>query len=526
MKMNYDADVIIIGAGHNSLAAGIYLAKTGLKVLIYEKSSQPGGAAKTAEITRPGFKHDLFATNIGLFLGSRLYRDFGPELHRAGFEIAVAERPFASVFPDGDAARIFKDAEKTMQEMERQSAHDAQAWSSMVGYFNAVAPYLLPLLQIPVPSWKSSFHIWRIFRKLGREKAYELFSLLVKSAREFLDEWYESDKVKALLAPWGFHMDFGSDMAGGATFSFLETVFDYSNGMALSKGGVGALIDSMVKVFMKYGGRLLPGQEVGEIVVHNGRAVGIKTAEGRAYCKKAVLANVSPTLLVKSLLKECREVPSSYLQKAANFRHGPGTMMIHLALDGPLKWQAGDDLSGFNYVHIGPYLEDISITYNQALNGRLPRNPFLVVGQQSAVDPTRAPAGRHTLWVQVRALPDKPRVGRDRSSGDWDQMKEYYADLVMTKIGKYAPNIHEVTMDRVVFSPLDLARENPNLVGGDSIGGSHHLDQNFVFRPVPGYAGYRTPIKGLFLTGASTWPGCGLNATSGYLAAQEILKTK
>jgi len=523
-----DADAIVIGAGHNGLAAAIYLAKAGWKVLVIDKATLPGGAAKSAEITLPGFKHDLYATNIGLFLGSALYRDFGKELHAEGFEIVSSSHPFVSLFPDGDYIGMHQDGNQTVQEFERHSSHDAQAWLDLLAYFKKTSDYLLPLLQTEMPSTQALKLLWKMYRGLGKQASLELIQMLMKSSRQFVDAWFESEKVKALFVPWGMHLDFGPDVPGGATFPFLEPPIDHLNGMAFTKGGISNLIDAMVRVIEKNGGQVLLGQNVSQILVKGGRAVGIKTLSGKEYyAQKAVIANLTPTQLFLNLMPKS-VVPSAVLEKASKFRYGPGTMMIHLALSKPVEWKSGQSINKYAYVHIGPYLEDFARTYQQAIDGYLPASPMLVIAQHTPNDTTRAPSGKHTLWIQVRALPAKPH--KDAlgilTAENWENIKEQYADRVIDKLAIYAPSIRESILKRTVLSPDDLQRDNPNLVGGDSVAGSHHLDQFYLFRPMPGWSRYQSPLPGLYMTGASTWPGGGLNATSGALVAQKILKRR
>jgi phytoene dehydrogenase-like protein len=200
-------------------------------------------------------------------------------------------------------------------------------------------------------------------------------------------------------------------------------------------------------------------------------------------------------------------------------------MMIHLALSAPPRWAAGGDLGEFAYVHIAPYVEDLAETYTAASNGLLPKSPLLIVGQSSAVDPTRAPEGRAVLWVQVRAQPAEIRgdAAGEIAARDWTEAAEPYADRVMAKLSQYAPGIEDLVLQRAVLTPRDLEAHDPNLVGGDSVAGSHHLRQNFIFRPIPGYSNYRTPVEGLFMTGAATWPGGGVTGLSGQLAAKAVL---
>ena len=523
----HDADIIIIGAGHNSLTAALYLQQAGMKVLLVERSEVPGGAAKSGEILEPGFNHDRFATNIGLFMGSRVYADFKDELQRNGFEVVAGRQPFSSVFPSRKCIRVYTDPEKTRQEFERYSPNDGRAWSNMISYFGSVAPYLFPMLQMPMPSFKVAKQLWKTYRKLGYNEMADLIRVLILSPRSFLDERFESPEAKALLSPWAFHLGLSPDCAGGATFSFLESAADHVNGMALSKGGAGKLINAMVKAVQDRKGQFLLGQSVEKILVDKGRAVGVKTAEGRSFsAKTGVVACVTPNQFIK--LVEEKELPQSFVTKSKNYQFGPGSLMIHLTLDQPLQWEAAEDLSDSTYVHIAPYMSDIAATYAQITEGLLPSSPLLVVAQQSRVDPTRAPQGKHVLWVQVRAFPAHPKgdsLGQIKAE-NWDDMKQPICDRIVEKIAGYAPNIKSIIRKSTVYTPKDLEDENPNIVGGDMCGGRHHLDQNFVFRPFPGWSRYKTPIRGLYLTGHSTWPGGGLNATSGHLAAMQLLKDK
>jgi phytoene dehydrogenase-like protein len=188
-------------------------------------------------------------------------------------------------------------------------------------------------------------------------------------------------------------------------------------------------------------------------------------------------------------------------------------MMIHVACDGLPDWKAGEELQRFAYVHLAPSLDMMNRAYHEALAGLLPAEPVLVVGQPTAIDPSRAPEGKHILWIQVRVLP---------ATADWSQIKGTYADRAMAILESYAPGFSKKILGRAVFSPLDLEKENPNLLGGDNLGGSHHLSQNFLFRPAPGWSRYKTPLDGLYLVGASTWPGAGVGAGSGFMLAKML----
>ena len=524
-----DADFIILGAGHNSLSCAMVLSKAGYKVLILESNEDIGGAAKTREITLPGFKHDLYATNIGLFLGSPVFQEFQTELFNNGFAPVVNESPMASVFPDHTGMAIYKDKQKTLESFKQFSAKDAAAWESLYEYFNKTAPLFLPLLQNPMPSFAALKQVWQLVRKLGTRGAYELAGMLLKSPRQFCEHWFEHPKSQALFLPWAMHLDFGPDVSGGATFPFVEPPIYHTYGMPLAQGGVGNLIKSMAKIIENNGGMIQTGKRVNKILLRQGQAVGVRTSDGTELsAKKSIIANVTPHQLVETLIAP-EELPGPYVEKSRKFRFGPGTMMIHLALNGPVTWAAGSEYEKFNYVHIAPYVPDLARTYTEAVNGVLPSNPLLVVGQLSVSDPTRTPEGKHLLWIQVRLLPKTPLADAVTGTGaiapkPWPVIKEQYADRVLQKLETYAPGITSKILKRIVLSPADLEQGNPNLVGGDSLAGSHHLDQFYMFRPFAGWSRYETPIDGLYMVGASTWPGAGLHGTSGYLLGKDLLK--
>lgn len=437
----HDADVLIIGAGHNGLAAGIVLARAGLKVMIVEARDRAGGAAKSGELTRPGFIHDFYASNVGLFLGSTLYSEYGGDIRAAGFRIDVADQPYGSVFPDSRALPVYTDAETTDESIAAFSRTDVKAWHDLVKEFQEVAPYLFPLLKLPIPSWEFGKALWRLGRGLGWTRAQELAALLFQSPRQFVDSRFVSPEMKALLIPWGYHLDFNPDASGGATFPFLESMADFANGMAITHGGIGRLVDALVLVFKQNGGEMLLGRSVEKVLVRGGRAVGLRTAGGEVLtARRAVLANVTPAVLFGGLVPE-DAVPPAFYQRVRRFRYGPGTMMVHLALNGPVPWQSAS-MERSLYVHIAPYVDDVAEADREARLGLLPKNPLLVVGQQSVWDSSRAPEGTHTLWVQVRSVPANPRGDAAHSietAGGWDSIKEAYADRMIEKIERYDP---------------------------------------------------------------------------------------
>lgn len=522
--MAYDA--IVIGAGHNGLAAAVHLSARGWKVAVVEARAEPGGAVKTQELTLPGFKHDWGAMNLSMFAGSAFHARYKKELADQGLGFLPAPHCFASVFRDGGHLGVGVNVEQTVAGIRRLSGHDADAWLAMLADFKQTAPHVFGILGAPMPSWRTAGALWLAWRQLGRAGVYRLVRLMVSSPRDFLTANFENDKVRALMATWGMHVDFAPDAAGGALFPYLESMGNQAFGMVIGQGGANTIINAMVGLLKANGGELLLDSPVKAIGIGNGAATGVSLADGRTLtARRAVIANVHPALVFGGLVP-AGKAPRAFESKVQAFRPGLGTMMIHLALSSLPDWSASAELGQYAYIHIAPDLAMMSRVYTEAADGLLPAEPVLIVGQPTAIDPSRAPDGQHILWVQVRLLPAQIRgdaLGRIEAR-DWDGAREAYADRVLDIIEGYAPGLRQKILARRVFSPLDLEREDPNLVGGDSISGSHHLDQNFIFRPVAGYSRYRTPLKSLYLCGASTWPGAGTGAGSGFMLASMLAK--
>ena len=519
-------DAVVVGAGHNGLAAAIHLLSRGWSVAVVEAAAEAGGAVKTREVTVPGFRHDLFAMNLSMFAGSPFFAAYKKELLAHGLAFAPAADCFASVFRDGTYLGVSKDIEKTVAGIAALSAHDAEAWRAMVARFDGDARYIFGLLGSPMPSWAAARTVISAWRSKGAAWLYETARLLLSSPRDFLDAHFESPKVKAMMAAWGMHLDFAPDIAGGALFPYLESMANQAFGMVIGVGGADTIVNAMTRLIAAKGGTLKLNAPVTRIEIASGKARAAVLADGtRIEARRAVIANLHPRLVFGRLI-ESDPARSAFERNIARFRAGPGTLMIHLALNGPPAWRAGAALGRFAYVHIAPDLAMMGRVYSEAASGLLPAEPVLVVGQPTAIDPSRAPSGKHVLWVQVRALP--AAILGDASgkieATDWDGAKEPYAERVLDILEAYAPGLRAQIIGRAVFSPLDLERENPCLVGGDSLSGSHHLDQNFLFRPVAGYSRYRTPVDKLYLCGAATWPGAGTGAGSGFTLAKLLAR--
>ncbi|MEI8326795.1 MAG: NAD(P)/FAD-dependent oxidoreductase, partial [Betaproteobacteria bacterium] len=347
-------DAIIVGAGHNGLAAAVHLCSKGWKVLVLERAATPGGAVKTAEVTLPGFRHDLYAMNLSMFAGSPFYAAHKARLDAAGLALVPASHSFASVFDDGRWLGVEQDLDATSARIAARNPRDAQTWRTMAADFAADAPHLFALLGSPIPSWALLRALWNMWRAKGLAGCMETARLLLSSPRNWLGQRFEDEGLQAMMGAWGMHLDFAPDVAGGALFPYLESMACQSFGMTLGQGGADTIIRAMVHAIEQSGGEVRTGCDVLAIDVQNGQARGVALADGtRIAARKAVIANVHPHALYGQLLAGAK-LATQKTQAPARLRPGPGTMMIHLALRELPAWRAGAELRKFAYVHIAP----------------------------------------------------------------------------------------------------------------------------------------------------------------------------
>lgn len=519
-----DYDAVIVGAGHNALVCAIYLAKAGMKVGVFEGSSAVGGALRSASLTLPGFVHDLYATNVSQFAVSPTARDFATEFESRGIKFLTGTHSYASAYVEANAVRVFLDAERTEKEIASKAPGDLLNWRKSVNMFRHSAPHLLPLFFMPLPSGAA---IGQLARLVGSSPAdvLRLWHIARQSVRDFVDQRFQSPEISGLFVPWAYHMDFGPDVPGGAMFAYIAAMSGHLRGLSVAAGGAGRISDALHDIAIACGVTVTTQAEVAEILVEGGHAVGVKLKSGGTIRAKLVVAGVTPRNLFGALIAE-NHLPASFRRRIAKFRYGPSTFIIHLALDNPLDWRAADDLWRFNYVHICGEIEQVARTYCDCASGILPERPVLVVSQTTSVDPSRAPPGHHVARIHVRTVPFTITGDSSRRihARDWKQASEPFADRMIDLLEEHAPNVRKATVARHIVTPVEIQADNPNLVEGDCVSGSHHLDQNYFNRPIRGWSRYETPIRGLYMTGASTWPGGGVHGGSGYLLAQQLLR--
>ena len=458
--------------------------------------------------------------NLSLFAGSAFHKLHGAELAAQGLAFVPVDRPFASSFPDGSWAGVSTVGTETRESIAALSAQDAESWDRLVAGFGAEAPHLFGLLGSPMRISALAYFMFKTLRARGLSGTLDMGHFLLSSPRAWLEDQFTHPHVRALLGAWGMHLDFAPDIAGGALFPYLEGMAGQAFGMALGKGGADTVTRALVAAIRARAGTVQTGTPVTRILHAGDRATGIELADGRViHADRAVIAGVAP----RALPRLTGGTTPAFDTAMDRFAHAPGTLMIHLALDALPPWRA-DPLGRFAYVHIAPSLDQMARTYQQAKAGLLPDEPILVVGQPTVFDPSRAPEGRHTLWVQVRMAPGTilGDAAGSIAARDWAQAADPFADRALAILDSHAPGLHRHILARRVVTPDQLELDNPNLIGGDQVCGSHHLAQNFLFRPARGHADGSTPIRNLHLTGAAVWPGAGTGAGAGFLLARRL----
>ena len=522
-----DFDAVVVGSGVNGLACGALLAKSGWRVCVLERNDWLGGAIKTAEITQPGFRHDVYSAWHPLWVGGAAHAQLGDDLARHGLEYLNTEHPTATLFPDGEAAFLLRSADANAAELDRHHEGDGDAWRRMLAEFLPNADLAFGVLGTELWSKRGARLALKAYRRFGRDGILDFSGNLLVSARDRLQERFASERAHGLLAPWVLHTGLGPDAACSGYMAEVIAVAVQDGGMPVPRGGGARLVDALAAVIRDAGGTCETKTEVERVLVARGRVAGVRTSAGDTVtATRAVVANVTPTQLYGRLLDER---PRQEAERARRFRYGRSEMQIHYALSEPPRWDGDERLGRTALVHLTPGLDGVSRAVNEADRGLLPAEATVVVGQPLTIDPSRAPDGKGILWIQLQELPWQVKgdaAGElDVGDGTWtESLRERYADRIQARLARHIPNLESSILSRVALSPADVQAANPNLVHGDPYGGALTLDQNFLWRPFPGRPGHRTPVDGLWHVGASTHPGPGLGAGSGALVAEQLLE--
>ena len=515
-------DAVFVGSGINSLAGAALLAKAGWRCCVLERNDWLGGAIRTVDgLVAPGFTHELFSSWHPLWTGSPAYAELKPDLDRLGVEYLNTELPTGSAFPDGSSVFLTTDGAANAGEL-------GEAWQRQFDEFMGNADIAFGVLGTELWSGSGLGLGRKAYSQLGRRGLVEFSGRALATARDWLTETFDDERAHGLLAPWVLHTGLGPDQAMSGFMTQVIACALQLGGMPVPKGGGVSLVEGLAAIVREAGGELRTEAPVERIVVAGGRATGVRLAGGeKVGAARAVLACVTPTQLYGTLLAE-GEVPPGVRDAARRFRYGRGEMQIHVAMSERPRWRGDERLARTPIVHVTPGLDGVSRAVNEAERGLLPAEATIVCGQPLAVDPSRAPEGSWILWIQLQELPPRPHgdaAGElDASAGWTEALREAYADRILERLSSDIENLASAAVGRVVLSPVDMEAANPNWVGGDIYGGSCALDQNLLWRPTPATPGHETPVDGLFHIGASTHPGPGLGAGSGYLVAKRLTK--
>lgn len=516
-------DIIIIGAGHNGLVAAYYLAKAGLKPLVLERRSVIGGACATEEF-HPGFRASL-ANSAGPLL-PQIANDL--QLQRHGVEFITPSVQVCALNPSGPTVCVYQDAKRTAAELAQVSSKDAERYPEFVETFERIGRALRPLLTMTPPNIDalSKGELWNLgklgwaIRGLGKKDEYRLLRYGPMAVADLAAEWFENETLRAVVAARGIFGAFAGPWSAGTSAPLVLQAAN--NGSAIApaafvKGGMGVLTDTLTKAAIEAGAEIGTNAEVVRVQINDGRATGAVLSTGEEISARAVVSNADPKTTFLNLV-DAGELDPSFAQKIRNYRAHGTVARINLALSALPKFSAVDsaeNLSG--RIHVGPDIDYLERAFDAAKYGDLSPYPYLDITIPTLTDPSLAPSGAHVMSIHAQFAPFNLK------DGDWDSRREELGDVIVNALTEYAPDLKELIVGRKVITPLDLERDY-GLSGGHIHYGEMSLDQLFAFRPVIGYARYRTPIKGLYLCGAGTHPGGGVTGACGFNASREIIK--
>jgi phytoene dehydrogenase-like protein len=523
-------DTLIIGGGHNGLVCAAYLAGAGQRVLVLERRAIVGGAAVTEEF-HPGFRNSSCSYTVSL-LNPRVIAD----LHLKEHGLRIVERPLANFLPFADGGAFRFGGPATDQEVARFSRRDAERLPEWLAMLERVVAVLRALATETPPNvsdrfvladWLASWSVARKLKGLDMRGRRDLLELFTKSAGELLDDWFESDPLKAVLGWDSIVGNFASPYTPGTAYVLLHHVFGEVNGKAgawgHAIGGMGAISEAIAAEARARGAGIRTSAAVERVLVRGGRAAGVVLADGTEIAAHRVVAGINPRLLYERLFDPA-DLDPELLARFGRYRCGSGTFRINVALAELPDFRAapGTHMQPHHAsgILIGNSLGYFERAYFDARskehNPGWAREPVIELVISSALDDTLAPAGRHVASLFCQHVNPEP-------DGGWDAHREAFADLAIDTVNRHAPNFAGSVLGRAILSPLDLEREY-GLLGGDIFHGALGLDQLFSARPLLGQADYRGAVPGLYLCGSGTHPGGGVTGLPGMNAAREILR--
>jgi phytoene dehydrogenase-like protein len=517
-------DVIVIGGGHNGLTAAAYLARAGRKVLVLERRHVLGGAAVTEEVF-PGFRFSVCSYVVSL-LRPEIIRDL--DLPRHGLEILPLDGTFTPM-PNGDYLWRVNDHARTRREIARHSRLDAEAYDEYGKAMVEMARFVKPILNL-TPADPLSLHprelktllvLGRRFRALADVDRYNLIQLMTMSAVDFLDQWFETDVLKATMSASGIIGTFLGVRSPGTAYVLLHHYMGEIDGAfrswGFARGGTGAISNAIASAAREAGAEIRTQATVASIGAKNGEAHGVVLSNGDEIAANVVISSVDPHLTFERFL-DAKDLPDEFLDDVRRYRFRGSSGKVNLALDALPDFTClpGGGLHLRGALSISPSVDYMERAYDQAKYGEFSTRPYIDMVIPTLTDPSVAPPGKHILSCFVQYAP------YHLAHGTWDDQREAFGDTVVDTIAQYAPNLKDIILHRQVLTPLDLEREF-GLTEGNIFQGELTLEQLFFARPVPGWARYRTPIRNLWMCGAATHPGGGIMGASGRNAALRIV---
>ena len=517
-------DVVVIGGGHNGLTAAAYLARAGRSVLVVERRHVLGGAAVTEEVF-PGFRFSVCSYVVSL-LRPEIIREL--DLPRHGLEILPLDGTFTPM-PSGDYLWRVNDHAKTRREIARHSKLDAEAYDEYGRAMIEMGRFVKPILSMLPPDptsldprgLKQLLFLLRRFQRLPRQDQYNQIQLMTMSAVDFLDQWFETDVLKATMSASGIIGTFLGVRSPGTAYVLLHHYMGEIDGAfrswGFARGGTGAISLAIAGAARQAGVEIRSETEVAKILVREGRAAGVVLKNGDEITAGLVVSSLDPRLTFRRLL-EPDALPGEFLVDVDRYKFRGSSAKVNLALDALPDFRClpgpGPHLRGA--ISISPSVDYMERAYDDAKYGRFSRRPYMDVVIPSLTDPSVAPPGKHVMSCFVQYAP------YHLANGTWDEQRDAFGDTVIDTLAEYAPNIRNIIRHRQVVTPLDLEREW-GLSEGNIFQGELTLEQLFFLRPAPGWAQYRTPVGNLYMCGSATHPGGGIMGAPGRNAAMKIL---
>lgn len=525
--MNQKYDCIVIGGGHNGLVNAAYLARAGRKVLVLERRHVLGGAAVTEEVF-PGFKFSVCSYVVSL-LRPEIIREL--DLPRHGMEILPLDGTFTPM-PDGDYLWRVNDHAKTRREIARHSKLDAEAYDEYGKAMVEMGRFVKPILGMMPPDptslnikgLKNLLFLGRRFQQLPYEDKYNQVQLMTMSAVDFLDQWFETDVLKATMSASGIIGTFLGVRSPGTAYVLLHHYMGEIDGAfrswGLARGGTGAISNAIAGAAREAGAEIRTEAPIEKIILKNGQAKGVVLENGDEIYAEVVSSSVDPRLTFMKMVG-AEHLPDDFVDDIKRYKFRGSSGKVNLALDGLPNFTClpgpGPHLRGA--VSISPSVEYMERAYDDAKYGRFSRRPYIDIVIPSLTDPSVAPPGKHVMSCFVQYAP------YNLKEGTWDEKREEFGDTVINTIAEHAPNISELILHRQVLTPLDIERDF-GLSEGNIFQGELTLEQLFFLRPAPGWAQYRTPIQNLYMCGSATHPGGGIMGAPGRNAALKLLKDR